>query len=72
MKYPDIHGENNPMFGKTHSIESRLKIRQSHIGKKAYSNIKIDKVIMLYPDDGDKLIKDNSDWFEGNIHKKIR
>ena len=29
----DLSGENNPMFGKKHSEESKEKNRQSHLGK---------------------------------------
>lgn len=31
--FPDMSGENNPMFGKQLSEETKEKIRQSHIGK---------------------------------------
>lgn len=64
------YGENNGMYGKHHSEESKLKSRLSHIGKKAYSNQKLDKVRMLTPEEGEELIKNDPDWFEGNIHKK--
>lgn len=63
-------GENNSMFGKKHSEKSKLKNRQKHLGKKAYSNMKLNKVIMLFPEDGDLLIKNDPDWFLGNIHRK--
>lgn len=70
MKYKSITGEANPMYGKHHSEESKQKNRMSHVGKKAYSNIKLDKVIMLFPKEGEKLLKENPDWIAGNIHKK--
>lgn len=69
MKYPSIFGENNPMFGKHQTEAAKEKSRQKHLGKKAYSNIKLDKVIMLTPEDGKALIAADSDWFEGNIHR---
>lgn len=31
--FPDISGENNPMYGKRHSEETKEKIRQARIGK---------------------------------------
>lgn len=34
-KFPDMSGENNPMFGKHLTDETKEKIRQSHIGQKA-------------------------------------
>ena len=43
MKYPSIVGENNPMYGKHQSDEAKEKSRQSHIGKKAYSNVKLNQ-----------------------------
>lgn len=63
-------GENNGMWGKKHSEESKFKNNLSHIGKKAYSNQKLNKVIMLTPEEGRKLLNNDSNWFEGNIHKK--
>lgn len=33
-------GENNPMFGKSHSEETRTKISKSHIGKKLDEEVK--------------------------------
>ena len=60
MKYK-YDGKNNPMYGKKHSEESKQKNRMSHVGKKAYSNVKLDKVIMLTPEEGEKLLKENPD-----------
>ena len=62
-------GEKNGMYGKHQSDEKKEKIRQTHLGKKAYSNSVLNKVIMLYPEDGEELIKNDPNWFEGNIHK---
>lgn len=39
--FPDMSGENNPMFGKNHSDETREKIRQSRLGKKTSEQTKI-------------------------------
>ena len=69
MKYPSLVGKNNPMYGKHQSEEAKEKSRQKHLGKKAFSNIKLDKVIMLSPEDGAELIAVNPDWVEGNIHR---
>ena len=69
MKYK-YDGKNNPMYGKKHSEESKQKNRMSHVGKKAYSNVKLDKVIMLTPEEWEKLLKENPDWIAGNIHRK--
>ena len=63
-------GDTNGMWGKHHSEESKYKSRLSHIGKKAYSNLKSNKVIMLTPEEGEKLMLKDPDWFEGNIHAK--
>ncbi len=35
FKNRNIKGNNNPMFGKTHSLESKEKNRKSHLGKKS-------------------------------------
>lgn len=32
-KCTQFSGENNPMYGKHHSMETRIKLRQSHLGK---------------------------------------
>lgn len=63
-------GENNGMFGKTQSKESREKSRLSHLGRRAYSNVKLNKVIMLTPEEGAQLIAEDPSWIEGNIHRK--
>lgn len=68
MKYQH-DGEHNSMYGKHHSAESKKKSREHHLGKKAYSNKILDKVIMLYPEEGQKLISADPDWTPGNIHK---
>jgi hypothetical protein len=34
---PSISGENNPMFGKTHTKEARDKISVAHIGREAWN-----------------------------------
>ena len=69
MKYK-YDGKHNPMYGKHHSEESNNKNSKSHLGKQAYSNIKLDKVIMLTSEEGEELINSNPDWFKGNIHRK--
>lgn len=63
-------GETNGMYGRHHTEDSKNKNKLSHIGKKAYSNQKLNKVVMLTPDEGKKLMQKDSDWFEGNIHAK--
>lgn len=62
-------GENNPMYGKKHSNESKLKNKESHLNKIAISNKKLDKVKMIYKDDIDKYLDDG--WFIGNIHARM-
>lgn len=61
-------GENNGMYGKKHSAESKEKNRLSHLGKKAYSNIELDDVKMLTPEEAIYYL--NNGYIEGNIHRK--
>lgn len=68
MKYK-YDGENNPMYGKHHSTATKDKIRKAHVGKKAYSNIKLNIVMMLDPKVGERLIEQDINWTRGNIHK---
>ena len=59
-------GEGNGMYGKKHSEESKDKNRNSHIGKKAISNLNSNTVKMVYPDDVEKYLSQG--WVLGNIH----
>lgn len=34
-------GENHPMYGKTHTLESRLKIREAHLGREPWNKGKV-------------------------------
>ncbi len=61
-------GSNNGMFGRHHSEKAREKSSLAHKGKEAYSNARLDKVIMLTPEEGKKLINENPEWKKGNIH----
>lgn len=70
MNYPDLHGTNNPMFGKHHSEEAKEQSRQKHLGKQALSNKVLDKVIMVTPEEGEAIIASDSNWFWGNIHRQ--
>lgn len=63
-------GKTNGMFGKKHSDETKLKNREKHIGKKAYSNPELDQVKMLSPEEGEKLLATDTGWIQGNIHRK--
>lgn len=63
-------GEGNGMYGKKHSEESKEKNRLSHLGKNAYSNIELDDVKMLTPEEA--LYYLNHGYFKGNIHKKSK
>lgn len=38
--HPSMKGENNPMFGKHHSAETRAKIAEKHRGKKAADEVR--------------------------------
>lgn len=40
-KYPDMSGENNPMFGRSHSEETKEKLRQLRLGQKSSEQTKI-------------------------------
>ena len=61
-------GEGNGMYGKTHSEESKLKNKKAHLGKKAMSNIELDKVVMVCESDVQEYI--SKGYIEGNIHIK--
>ena len=61
-------GSNNGMFGKHQSEEAKEKSRLAHKGKEAYSNTRLDKVIMLTPEEGKKLMDENPEWVRRNIH----
>lgn len=61
-------GENNGMYGKKHSDASKEKNRLSHIGKNAYSNIELDDVKMLTPEEAIYYL--NHGYVKGNIHRK--
>lgn len=71
---PDMNynykGEHNPMYGKHQSEESKRKSSLSHSGKKAYSNKELDKVIFITEEEGEKLLKSNTGWIRGNIHRR--
>lgn len=61
-------GENNGMYGKKHTETSKEKNRKAHLGKKAYSNIELDDVKMLTPEEAIYYL--NHGYIEGNIHRK--
>ena len=61
-------GENNGMYGKKHSDESKLKNRLSHVGKIAVSNINLNKVLMINKDELEVYLSNG--WIKGNIHCK--
>lgn len=66
-----VPGERNGMFGKHHTNAAKNKSREKHLNRKAYSNLKTDEVRMLPEDEGMELIKQNPDWFQGNIHARM-
>lgn len=59
-------GENNGMYGKKHTNESKEKNSKSHIGKIAVSNPITDTVKMITMDKLDEFLSDG--WVKGNIH----
>lgn len=60
-------GEHNGMYGKKHTEQSRLKNRQSHIGKIAVSNYNLDIVKMIAPLELQEYL--TLGWVKGNIHR---
>lgn len=62
-------GENNGMYGKKQSDEQKQKDRLAHIGKIAISNIKQDKVMMIYEEELPKYLSEG--WIKGNIHARL-
>ena len=63
-------GENNGMFGKKHSQESKNKNANSHLGKLAISQVELNKVIMIYPSQIDDYV--NQGWIIKNIHHNLK
>lgn len=61
-------GENNGMYGRSHTADSKEKNRNSHIGKKIISNIECDKVKAIYEYELPNYL--NNGWIQGNIHLK--
>lgn len=55
-------GENNGMYGKTHSQESKNKNRESHIGRKRMSNVNIYPKYKMIPQHNIKEYE-NQGWF---------
>lgn len=76
MKYPDMHGENNSMFGKKQSDHQKELDSYKQTGVKFYSNKETDDVIRIWPGDYssteevnnliNKLL--NEGYYEGNWH----
>ena len=67
MKYGSIKGEKNPMFGKKQSDNSKLKSRNSHLGRIAVSNIQLNITKMIYQNELDYYL--NKGFIRGRIHK---
>ena len=56
MKYPDLHGENNPMYGRKHSDQSKQSNAEKHRGKIAVSDPERDVVLMIDQDELDDYL----------------
>ena len=68
MKYR-YDGQDNPMWGKTQSKDTKEKIRKTKVGKEFYSNKKLDDVKLLSKDQVDHYVK--LGYFKGNIHARV-
>ena len=63
-------GSGNGMYGKKHTDISKNKNANSHRNKIAISNIEIDKVIMIYPNQLNDYLEQG--WLPINIHIKSK
>lgn len=63
--HADFSGENHPMYGKHHTIESNEKNRQAHLGTKWINNNEITKCVKEY--ELDKYIR--AGWKFGRLKK---
>ena len=55
MNYHDLHGENNPMYGKHHSEETKQFYKDRFSNTVAYSNKEIDDVVMVKENNVSKI-----------------
>jgi len=64
-----VKGKNNPMYGRKHSTETKIKLRELKLGRKVpekYLKHLIKKWLIIYPDGDRKVIKNLSKFCKEN------
>lgn len=59
-------GKNNGMYGKHQSEESKRKSREKHLGRIFVSNVELDLVISIHPEELNDYLSNG--WIKKNIH----
>ena len=69
--HADVSGEKNPMYGKKHSLESRIKMSQNRHDKKGSESCFAKKVICVETQEIFGCIKDAAEWCGLSSHSSI-
>ena len=69
--HADVSGEKNPMYGKKHSLESRIKMSQNRHDKKGSESCFAKKVICVETQEIFGCIKDAAKWCRLSSHSSI-